>query len=139
MSSVNKVILVGRLGEDPVIRQSSEGQTIATLKLATSEKWKDKHTGEKKEKTEWHRIVVFSEGLANLAQNYLTKGSQVYIEGALSTRKWTDEDGNSRYMTEIVLSGFKGSIVMLGNKGEKLSTPTASAPEVNYDDDDIPF
>lgn len=116
--SVNKVILIGHLGADPDIRKTQDGRSIANLRLATSESWKDKNSGERKEKTEWHAIVVFNDGLAGVAEKYLKKGSKVYVEGALQTRKWKDKDGNDRYSTEVVLQGFGGQLVMLdGAKG----------------------
>src|SRR5688572_29970687 len=111
--SVNKVILVGNLGRDPEIRRTQDGRPIAQLSVATSENWRDKTTGERKEKTEWHRVVIFSEGLAKVAEQYLKKGAKVYIEGALQTRKWTDKDGIEKYSTEIVLQGFNSTLTML--------------------------
>ena len=116
--SVNKVILVGNLGRDPEIRFAQNGNKIANFSIATSESWRDKSTGERKEKTEWHRIVVFSEGLAGIAEKYLKKGSKVYIEGALQTRKWTGNDGIEKYSTEIVLQGFNSTLTMLDGRGE---------------------
>jgi single-strand DNA-binding protein len=113
MSSVNKVILVGSLGADPEIRRTQDGRAIANLRLATSEKWRDKTTGERKEKTEWHRVVIFSDGLCKVAEQYLRKGSKVYLEGQLQTRKWQDQSGQDKYATEIVLQGFNSSLVML--------------------------
>lgn len=115
--SVNKVILVGNLGRDPEIRSTQDGREIANLAIATSENWKDRNTGERKEKTEWHRVVVFSEGLVNVIKNYLKKGSKVYLEGQLQTRKWTDKDGNEKYSTEVVLQGFNSVLTMLDSKG----------------------
>ena len=113
--SLNKVLLIGRLGADPEIKQMVNGKSVARLSLATSQSWKDKNTGEKKEKTEWHRVVVFNEGLVNVVQQYLKKGAQVYIEGQLSTRKWKDEKtGQDKYSTEIVIQGFNSSLTMLG-------------------------
>ncbi|MDB2415477.1 single-stranded DNA-binding protein [Rickettsiales bacterium] len=114
--SVNKVILVGNLGRDPEIRSTQDGRELANITVATSESWKDKNTGEKKEKTEWHKVVIFSPGLVNLAKNYLTKGSKVYIEGALQTRKWQDQQGMDRYTTEVVLQGFGSSLTMLDGR-----------------------
>lgn len=111
--SVNKVILVGNLGADPEIRHTQDGRAIANLRIATSESWKDKSSGERKEKTEWHRVVIFNEGLCKVAEQYLKKGSKVYIEGALQTRKWTDKDGVEKYSTEIVLQGFNSTLTML--------------------------
>jgi single-strand DNA-binding protein len=115
--SVNKVILVGNLGADPEIRRTQDGRPIANLRVATSETWRDKATGERKEKTEWHRVVIFSEGLAKVAEQYLKKGAKVYIEGALQTRKWQDKDGQDRYSTEIVLQGFNSTLTMLDGRG----------------------
>jgi single-strand DNA-binding protein len=111
--SVNKVILVGNLGADPDIRRTQDGRPIVNLSVATSEIWRDKSTGERREKTEWHRVVIFNEGLAKVAENYLNKGSKVYLEGQLQTRKWQDQSGQDRYATEVVLQGFGGSLVML--------------------------
>ena len=111
--SVNKVILVGNLGRDPEIRSTQDGMRIANLNLATSESWRDKMSGERKEKTEWHRVVIFNERLTELAEKYLRKGSKVYVEGALQTRKWTDNAGVEKYSTEIVLTRFKGELTML--------------------------
>lgn len=116
--SVNKVILVGNLGRDPEIRSTQDGREIANLAIATSESWKDRNSGERKEKTEWHRVVIFSDGLVNVVKNYLKKGAKVYIEGQLQTRKWTDKDGQEKYSTEVVLQGFNSVLTMLdGNKG----------------------
>lgn len=116
--SVNKVILVGNLGADPEVKQFQNGGQVCNLRIATSENWRDKATGEKKEKTEWHAVSIFSEGLIKVAQSYLKKGSKVYIEGKLQTRKWQDKDGNDRYTTEIVLQGFDATLVMLDGRGE---------------------
>ena len=115
--SVNKVILVGNLGADPEIRQTKDGRPIANLSIATSESWKDRNTGERRDKTEWHRVVIFSEGLAKIAENYLKKGAKVYIEGQLQTRKWQDQSGNDRYSTEVVLQGFNATLTMLDSRG----------------------
>ncbi|MGE0753558.1 MAG: single-stranded DNA-binding protein [Alphaproteobacteria bacterium] len=115
--SVNKVILVGNLGRDPEIRSTQDGREIANLAIATSESWKDKSTGERKEKTEWHRVVIFNDGLVNVVKNYLKKGAKVYIEGSLQTRKWTDQSGQEKYSTEIVLQGYGGQLHMLDGKG----------------------
>ena len=115
--SVNKVILVGNLGADPEIRQTKDGRPIANLSIATSESWKDRNTGERRDKTEWHRVVIFSEGLAKIAQNYLKKGAKVYIEGQLQTRKWQDQNGQDRYSTEVVLQGFNATLTMLDSRG----------------------
>jgi single-strand DNA-binding protein len=115
--SVNKVILIGNVGKDPEIRTTQDGKEIANLVLATSESWKDRNTGERREKTEWHRIVVFSDGLVNIIKNYVKKGSKLYIEGALQTRKWNDNSGAEKYTTEIVLQGYSSTLAMLDNKG----------------------
>ncbi|MCK4940102.1 MAG: single-stranded DNA-binding protein [Rhodospirillaceae bacterium] len=114
--SVNKVILVGNLGRDPEVRFTQDNKKIVTLSLATSDSWKDKNTGERKEKTEWHRVVIFNEGLANISEQYLRKGSKIYIEGALQTRKWTDKDGVDKYSTEVVLQGFNSVMTMLDGR-----------------------
>ncbi len=159
--SVNKVILVGNLGKDPEIRRTQDGRPIANLSVATSETWRDKATGERKEKTEWHRVVIFNEGLAKVCEQYLKKGAKVYIEGSLQTRKWTDQSGVEKYSTEVVLQGFNSVLTMLdgrggggGSFGEEpgdfgSSGPVSSAPRRavaagggsrNSDmDDDIPF
>ncbi|WP_375314538.1 single-stranded DNA-binding protein [Bradyrhizobium sp. A5] len=162
--SVNKVILVGNLGKDPEIRRTQDGRPIANLSIATSETWRDKATGERKEKTEWHRVVIFNEGLCKVAEQYLKKGAKVYIEGALQTRKWTDQAGVEKYSTEVVLQGFNSTLTMLdgrsggggGSFGDEpggdfgSSGPVSSAPRRavaagggggrNSDmDDDIPF
>ncbi len=146
--SLNKVLLIGRLGADPEIKQMVSGKSVARLSLATSQTWKDKNTGEKKEKTEWHRIVVFNEGLVNVVQQYLKKGAQVYVEGQLSTRKWKDEQsGQDKYTTEILIQGYNSSLTMLGSSNQN-SIPSQDAKK-NLDDnniasqddldDDIPF
>jgi len=133
--SVNKVTLIGNLGRDPEIRTAQSGTKIVNFSVATSENWKDKKTGERREKTEWHRIVIFSEGLANIAERYLKKGSKVYIEGALQTRKWTGNDGVEKYTTEVVLQGFNSALTMLdtrssgGGGGEYDSPPSADEPD----------
>ena len=114
--SVNKVILVGNLGKDPEIRRTQDGRPIANLSVATSESWRDKTTGERKEKTEWHRVVIFNEGLCKIVEQYLKKGSKVYLEGALQTRKWTDKDGHDKYSTEVVLQGFNSQLTMLDGR-----------------------
>jgi len=122
--SLNKVLLIGRLGADPEIKQMVNGKNVARLSLATSQSWKDKSTGEKKEKTEWHRIVVFNEGLVNVVQQYLKKGAQVYIEGQLSTRKWKDESsGQDKYSTEILIQGYNSSLTMLGGGSGNVNSP----------------
>ncbi len=115
--SVNKVILVGNLGADPEVRHTQDGRPIVNLRLATSESWRDRNTGERREKTEWHRVVIFSEGLAKVAEQYLKKGSKIYIEGQLQTRKWQDQSGQDRYTTEVVLQGFNSSLTMLDSRG----------------------
>ena len=115
--SVNKVILVGNLGKDPEVRRMQNGNPVVNLTVATSDTWRDKATGERKEKTEWHRVVIFSEGLAKVAEQYLKKGAKVYIEGALQTRKWTDPQGVEKYSTEIVLQGFNSTLTMLDGRG----------------------
>jgi single-strand DNA-binding protein len=114
--SVNKVILVGNLGKDPEIRRTQDGRPIANLSVATSESWRDKATGERKEKTEWHRVVIFNEGLCKVAEQYLKKGAKVYIEGQLQTRKWTDQSGAEKYSTEVVLQGFNSNLTMLDGR-----------------------
>lgn len=116
--SVNKVILIGNLGADPEIRRTNDGRPIANLRIATSESWRDKNSGERREKTEWHSVVVFNEGLCKVIENYVKKGSKVYIEGQLQTRKWQDQNGNDRYTTEVVLQGYNGSLTMLDGRGE---------------------
>ena len=149
--SVNKVILIGNLGADPEIRRTQDGRPIANLRLATSESWKDKTTGERKEKTEWHRVVIFNENLCRIAEQYLKKGSKVFIEGALQTRKWQDQSGQDKYSTEIVLQGFKGSLTLLdtraGNSdsspddGGDFGSPTTARKATTRPDfnDEIPF
>lgn len=116
--SVNKVILIGNLGADPEIRRTQDGRPIANLSVATSESWRDKNTGERREKTEWHRVVIFNEGLCKIAENYLKKGSKVYLEGQLQTRKWQDQSGQDKYSTEVVLQGFNGNLTMLDGRNE---------------------
>jgi len=157
--SVNKVILVGNLGAEPDVRQTNDGRPIVNLSIATSDRWKDRNTGEPREKTEWHRVVIFSEGLARIAQQYLHKGSKVYLEGQLQTRKWQDNEGRDRYSTEVVLQGFNSTLTMLDSRADSqgagsqgnysgnrptsggASQPAASAPafESGGSDDDIPF
>jgi len=114
--SVNKVILIGNLGADPEVRHTQDGRPIVNLRVATSESWRDKKSGERREKTEWHRVVIFSEGLAKIAEQYLKKGSKVYLEGALQTRKWQDQSGQDRYSTEVVLQGFNSTLTMLDGR-----------------------
>ena len=115
--SVNKVILIGNLGADPEIRSLNSGDRVANLRIATSENWRDRASGERKEKTEWHRVVVFNEGLCKVIEQYLKKGAKVYLEGALQTRKWTDKDGVEKYSTEVVLQGFNSQLTMLDGRG----------------------
>ena len=126
--SVNKVILVGNLGAEPEIKQTKDGRSFATLSLATSESWRDKATGERRERTEWHRIIIFSEGLTRIAEQYLHKGSKIYIEGQLQTRKWQDEAGNPRYSTEVVLQGFNATLTMLDARGNNAGAQAYDAP-----------
>ena len=114
--SVNKVILIGNLGADPEVRHTQDGRPIVNLRVATSDSWRDKNTGERREKTEWHRVVIFSEGLARIAEQYLRKGSKVYLEGSLQTRKWEDQSGQERYTTEVVLQGFNSTLTMLDGR-----------------------
>ncbi len=116
--SVNKVILIGNLGADPEMRRTNDGRPIANLRVATSENWRDKATGERRERTEWHRVVIFNEGLCRIAEQYLRKGSKVYLEGQLQTRKWQDQSGQDRYSTEVVLQGFNSQLTMLDGRGE---------------------
>ena len=149
--SLNKVLLIGRLGADPEIKQMVNGKSVARLSLATSNTWKDKNTGEKKEKTEWHRVVIFNEGLVNVVQQYVKKGTQVYIEGQLTTRKWKDEkSGLDRYSTEVVLQGFNSSFKILSSKNnqienlqssntDKSSLPNNENTSSSDLDDEIPF
>jgi len=144
MSSLNRVMLIGSLGRDPEIRTLNNGERVANFSLATSERWTDKSTGDKKEKTEWHNIVVFNDGLATICEKYLKKGSKVYIEGSIQTRKWTDKDGNERYSTEVVIQRFGGNIVLLSGKDEESKPYRKEAYQepVNDDfeiDDQIPF
>jgi len=149
--SLNKVLLIGRLGNDPEIKQMVNGKNVARLSIATSNTWKDKNTGERKEKTEWHRVVIFNEGLVNVVQQYVKKGTQVYIEGQLNTRKWRDEKlGVDKYSTEVVLQGFNSSFKILSSKNsqiesiketssEKSSLPNEESVSSNDLDDEIPF
>lgn len=147
MASLNKVTLIGNLGADPDIRAMTSGRNAASLSLATSESWKDKTTGERKEKTEWHRVVVMNEKLVKLVENYTRKGSKLYVEGSLQTRKWTDKEGQDRYTTEIVLGAFNGRIVLLDGRGagEDGGASTQRANQAMAQDaqapldDDIPF
>ncbi|MVA91578.1 single-stranded DNA-binding protein [Agrobacterium vitis] len=156
--SVNKVILIGYLGADPEIRRTQDGKPIANLRVATSESWRDRTSGDRKEKTEWHSVVIFTEGLCKVAEQYLKKGAHVYIEGKLQTRKWQDQSGNDRYSTEIVLNGFNATLTMLGSNssnrppavdspddyGQSRDTGSRAAPGTSGNfsrdmDDDIPF
>jgi single-strand DNA-binding protein len=147
MAGVNKVILVGNLGKDPEVRRTTSGDPIVNFTVATSENWRDKTSGERKERTEWHRVVIFNENLAKVAEQYLHKGSKVYLEGQLQTRKWTDKEGNEKYTTEVVLSRFRGELQLLDSRGEGSSSrATASAqdtPARSFEraemDDEIPF
>jgi len=125
--SVNKVILIGNLGADPEIRRTQDGRPVANLRLATSDSWRDKATGERREKTEWHRVVIFNENLCRIAEQYLKKGSKVYIEGALQTRKWQDQSGQDRYSTEVVLQGFRGELTLLDRAGSSSSDAGSDA------------
>lgn len=156
--SVNKVILIGNLGKDPDVKSTQDGMKIVNLAIATSERWKDKNSGEQREKTEWHRVVIFNENLARLAEQYLRKGSTVYIEGQLQTRKWTDQQGAEKYTTEIVLQRYRGEMTFIGGRSDSgqppaddsmgggfggggVSTGTTPPPMAGSDniDDDIPF
>lgn len=156
--SVNKVILVGNLGRDPEVRYTQDNRKIVHLSIATSERWKDRGSGDQRERTEWHRVVIFNEQLADIAERYLTKGRSVYIEGQLQTRRWTDQNGQERYTTEVVIPRFRGELVLLGGRGQDEGPaespaapgPAAQAPArprgggrppAGYDDldDDIPF
>ena len=151
--SVNKVILVGNLGRDPEVRSTQDGLKIVNLSLATSESWRDKNSGERRERTEWHRVVIFNEKLGEVAEKFLKKGSKIYVEGALQTRKWTDQGGQERYSTEVVLQRFRGELTMLdgkgggpggvggGDMGEGFSEPAAGGRSGGGGDldDDIPF
>ena len=147
--SLNKVLLIGILGNDPEIKQMQNGKSVARLSVATSESWKDKNTGEKKEKTEWHRVVIFNEGLVGVVQKYLKKGAQVYIEGQLNTNKYTDSNGQEKYSTQIVLQGYSSSLTMLDGKNsssgdskklESSQLPSDDMPDISQDPDDkVPF
>jgi single-strand DNA-binding protein len=154
--SVNKVILVGNLGRDPEVRSTQDGLKIVNLSLATSESWRDKNSGERRERTEWHRVVIFNEKLGEVAEKFLKKGSKIYVEGALQTRKWTDQGGQERYSTEVVLQRFRGELTMLdgkggggpggggggGDMGEGFSEPASGGRSGGGGgdlDDDIPF
>ena len=147
--SLNKVLLIGRLGNDPEIKPMQNGKTVAILSLATSESWKDKNTGEKKEKTEWHRVVIFNEGLVNVVQKYLKKGSQVYVEGQLNTSKYTDNSGQEKFSTQIVIQGYNSSLTMLGassksndnsiNQDSPSNLPSGDNDVKSGLDDEVPF
>ena len=152
MGSVNKVILVGNLGKDPEIRSLNSGEKVCNLSIATSETWRDKMSGERKEKTEWHRVVIFNENIIRVAEQYLKKGSTVYVEGSLQTRKWTDNSGAEKYSTEVVLQKFRGELTMLGGRGEGggesysggggFQRAGSSGPKESFPadlDDEIPF
>ncbi|MEH0194478.1 single-stranded DNA-binding protein [Caulobacter sp. CCNWLY153] len=132
--SVNKVILVGNLGADPEIRTLNSGDRVANLRIATSETWRDRSSGERKEKTEWHRVVIFNDNLVKVAESYLRKGSTVYIEGAIQTRKWTDQQGQEKYSTEIVLQKFRGELTMLGGRGDGAGAGAGASSGGGYDD-----
>ena len=147
--SLNKVLLIGRIGNDPEIKQMQNGKSVARLSVATSESWKDKSTGERKEKTEWHSVVIFNEGLVGVVQKYLKKGAQVYIEGQLNTNKYTDSNGQEKYSTQIVLQGYNSSLTMLDGKNsssgdskklEGSQLPSDDMPDISQDPDDkVPF
>lgn len=146
--SINKVILIGNVGADPEIRHTQDGRPIASLRLATSQTWRDRNTGERREKTEWHSVVIFNEGLCKVVEQYVSKGAKLYIEGALQTRKWQDQNGNDRYTTEVVLQGFNATLAMLdSNRGNNDSSNAQHQQQEqsgygNYSsdmDDDIPF
>tara|TARA_B100000963_G_scaffold355219_1_gene373046 strand:- start:3076 stop:3534 length:459 start_codon:yes stop_codon:yes gene_type:complete len=149
--SLNKVLLIGRLGNDPEIKQMTNGKSVARLSVATSETWKDKNTGERKEKTEWHRVVIFNEGLVGVVQQYLKKGSQVYIEGQIQTTKYTDNNGQEKYSTQVILQGYNSTLTMLGasNSSSKIedgnmnqdssSLPNDANVASNELDDEVPF
>ena len=145
--SVNKVILVGNLGKDPEVRRLNSGDQVVNFSVATSETWRDKNSGERKERTEWHNVVIFNENLGKVAEQYLRKGAKVYLEGQLQTRKWTDKEGAERYSTEVVLQRFRGDLVMLDSRGDSGGAParasTSSEPAMSFErnemDDEIPF
>ena len=149
--SLNKVLLIGRLGNDPEIKQMSNGKNVARLSLATSETWKDKNTGEKKEKTEWHRVVIFNEGLVNVVQQYVKRGAQIYIEGQLQTTKYTDNNGQEKYSTQVILQGYNSTLKMLGSSSSggrvddnNMNQDSSSLPSDNNIpssdlDDEVPF
>lgn len=146
--SINKVILIGNLGRDPEVRTMQSGGKVANLRIATSERWRDRNTGEMQERTEWHNVVIFNERLVDVAEQYLRKGSKVFVEGQLQTRKWTDQSGQDRYTTEVVLQRFRGELQMLDSRGEggggaraesEPSAAAGSAPRGDDLDDEIPF
>ena len=149
--SLNKVLLIGRLGNDPEIKQMSNGKSVARLSVATSETWKDKNSGERKEKTEWHRVVIFNEGLVGVVQQYLKKGSQIYIEGQIQTTKYTDNNGQEKYSTQIILQGYNSTLTMLGSSSsggriednsmnqDSSSLPSDNNVSSNELDDEVPF
>lgn len=150
MSSLNKVLLIGNLGADPEVRRMNSGDPVVNLRVATSETWKSRETGERQEKVTWHNVVIFNEGLAKVAENYLRKGSKVYIEGQLQTRRWQDRDGNDKYTTEVVLQKYRGELVLLDSKGggspgepSQQSEPQGGRPSEDFTsdtlDDRIPF
>ena len=152
--SINKVILVGNLGRDPEIRAMQNGDKVVQLSIATSDRWKDKTSGEQRERTEWHRVVIFNDGIGRIAEQYLKKGSTVYIEGQLQTRKWTDQSGQEKYTTEIVLQRYRGELTLLGSRSNSEATNETQSDEISQNnkkpddvltnddiinDDDIPF
>lgn len=140
--SVNKVILVGNVGKDPEVRRTQDGKAIVNLSIATSESWRDKNSGERKEKTEWHRVVIFNEQLAKIAEQYVQKGSKLYVEGQLQTRKWTDKDGNDKYSTEVVLQGFGATMTLLDSRQKSDDEPAPTGkrkPAKELMDDEIPY
>ena len=141
MSSVNKVILVGNLGRDPELRSMQSGDKVCSLSVATSERWKDRNSGEMQEKSEWHRVVIFDQKIADVAERYLSKGSKVYLEGQLQTRKWTDQSGTEKYSTEVVLQRFRGELVMLDGKSDRPADKPRGQEMAGGDDldDEIPF
>ena len=138
MSSINKVILLGRLGGNPAVHRTQDGKTLVNFALATNERWRDKATGERKEKVEWHRVVIFNERLAEIAEKFLKKGSTVLVEGQLQTRKWLDQSGQDRHTTEVVLAAYRGELIMLDARGVE-GAALDSRPEGYDDQSDIPF
>ena len=140
MHSLNKVLLIGHLGADPEVRRMSSGDPVVNMRLACSDSWKDKATGERREKTEWVNVVIFNEGLAKVAENYLRKGSKVYVEGSLQTRKWQDQSGADKYTTEVVLQKFRGELVLLDSKGgSQDSAPAGRGHQSDPLEDDVPW